>query len=78
MELPFPRDSRLCTRFATHIVFQRPPTSSISVSVHPFKKGVCDTAKLDQSFKRDKLEKLDGPTFLAILDEVGCYRPWYE
>ena len=75
MELPFPRDSTMCTRFATNIVFQRSPTSSISVSIDPSDEGVVDTEKPNNFFKRDKLEKLDEQTFLAIMDEVGCYCP---
>ncbi|PMD50435.1 uncharacterized protein K444DRAFT_491672, partial [Hyaloscypha bicolor E] len=34
-ELPFPRDSGLCTRFATQIIFRRASTSSVKVSIIP-------------------------------------------
>jgi ABC-type cobalamin/Fe3+-siderophores transport system ATPase subunit len=33
--LPFPRDSSLCTRFATQIMSRRAKTTSISVSIIP-------------------------------------------
>jgi hypothetical protein len=33
--LPFPRDSGLCTRFATQITFRRDAVESISVSITP-------------------------------------------
>lgn len=35
MELPLPRDSGLCTRFATNITFRRSPQTSIAVSIIP-------------------------------------------
>ncbi|KFY81623.1 hypothetical protein V500_11238 [Pseudogymnoascus sp. VKM F-4518 (FW-2643)] len=35
MELPLPRDSGLCTRFATNITFRRSPQRSIAVSIIP-------------------------------------------
>src|SRR5436190_2188433 len=34
-ELPFPRDSGLCTRFATQITFRRTQTANMSVSIIP-------------------------------------------
>ncbi|KAL9629646.1 MAG: hypothetical protein Q9164_006787 [Protoblastenia rupestris] len=34
-ELPFPRDSTLCTRFATQIVFRRAEQESVTVSIIP-------------------------------------------
>lgn len=37
-ELPFPRDSTLCTRFPTHIVFRRDPTPRFLASIHPYGK----------------------------------------
>lgn len=33
--LPYPRDSGLCTRFATQITFRRTPTTKIAVSAIP-------------------------------------------
>lgn len=35
--LPFPRDSGLCTRFATQITFRRAAVESITVSIIPAK-----------------------------------------
>lgn len=68
-EFPFARDDGLCTRFATNIVFKRSPETSISVSIVPENKNIFNAAKLN-SFRRDKIEKLDELTFLDILDEV--------
>lgn len=36
-ELPFPRDSGLCTRFATQITFRRSQSVSTTVSIIPHK-----------------------------------------
>ena len=64
MEFPFPRDSGLCTRFATNIVFQRSLETRISVPIVPGNKNIFNAAKLN-SFKRDKIENLTGRHFLT-------------
>ncbi|KAG9234025.1 dynamin GTPase [Amylocarpus encephaloides] len=68
--LPFPRDSGLCTRFATQIIFRRDDTSSIKVSIIPGPdRSLKETNKLGGYTK-------GGPTastrngFLEILQEV--------
>ncbi len=68
--LPFPRDSTLCTRFATQIVFRRAEVESISVSIIP--ASSCDPAKASKlkSFKEDIIEGLSANEFARILSKV--------
>ena len=40
--LPFPRDSGLCTRFATHITFRRSREAKITISIIPNKSSSQD------------------------------------
>ncbi|KAI9700516.1 MAG: hypothetical protein M1820_006815 [Bogoriella megaspora] len=69
-ELPFPRDSGLCTRFATQIIFRRALNESISVSVIP--AGDSEPTHKDQaSAWRPKVTKLDAQAFAKIMGEVA-------
>lgn len=70
MELPLPRDSGLCTRFATNITFRRDPKTSIAVSIIPAPGSSTERAEKLRAFKKDGLTSLDGKTFLSILKEV--------
>lgn len=70
MELPLPRDSGLCTRFATNITFRRGPKTSIAVSIIPAPGTQPERAEKLRAFKKDGLTSLDGKTFLSILTEV--------
>ena len=68
--IPFPRDSTLCTRFATQIVFSRAETESICVSIIP--SASCDPSVAEdlKSFKVDGLTKLSSEDFVQILAQV--------
>ncbi len=70
MEIPLPRSSGLCTRFATMITFRRHPKINVDISIIPGDQ--CDPArsKVLKSFKRDGLSSLDRQTFLSILEDV--------
>lgn len=73
MEFPLPRDSGLCTRFATNITFHRSPTTTVSIALTP---GLtCPPLRADalRRYKKD-LPSLDDKTFLAVLEEVGKIR----
>lgn len=72
--LPFPRDSGLCTRFATHIKFRRTATTEVSVSVLPTANANPDHAKKLNEYQRN-LKSLDQSTFAIILAEVSFLRP---
>ncbi|KAL5348083.1 hypothetical protein ACLOAV_006563 [Pseudogymnoascus australis] len=70
MELPLPRDSGLCTRFATNITFRRSPQTSIAVSIIPGPTRSPEKAEELKAFKKTGLTTLDGQTFLSILKDV--------
>ncbi len=69
-DLPFPRDSGLCTRFATHITFRRSATTEVSVSILPAANAQHDHAEKLKGYHA-VFETLDQPTFGKILREVG-------
>lgn len=71
MELPLPRDSGLCTRFATNITFRRSPQTSIAVSIIPGPTRTPEKAEELKAFKKTGLTTLDGETFLSILKDVS-------
>ncbi|WEW61266.1 hypothetical protein PRK78_006756 [Emydomyces testavorans] len=68
-KLPFPRDSGLCTRFATQIIFRRAIVKSIKVSILP---GPNSSPEHAESVKRWHIavEKLDASSFTKILSEA--------
>ncbi|GME37743.1 Dynamin GTPAse [Neofusicoccum parvum] len=68
--LPFPRDSGLCTRFATQITFRRAPTTSINVSIIPGKDSKQEHIDKARAWKKSDLEELDQASFAAIMKEV--------
>ncbi|KAH6680938.1 P-loop containing nucleoside triphosphate hydrolase protein [Halenospora varia] len=69
-ELPFPRDSGLCTRFATQIIFRRDSTSSIKVSIIPGPdQSLQETDRL-RGYVKDGLTALTSNEFLDILYKV--------
>ena len=72
--LPFPRDSALCTRFATHIAFRRTAHTEVSVSILPTANAHPDHAEKLKKYQK-VLEDLDQPMFAEILQEVSLLRP---
>ena len=68
--LPFPRDSGLCTRFATQITFSRKPVDKITVSIIPAENAATDHAERLRNWKRTDLQILSRDTFGRILSEV--------
>ena len=69
-KLPFPRESELCTRFATQIVFRRDPVQSISVSIIPHNDATDEHAAKVRAWAKPDLREMDGSTFAAIMKEV--------
>jgi hypothetical protein len=69
--LPFPRDSGLCTRFPTQIVFKRSKVSTIEVSIMTV-HGL-DGSKVDAiaRFGKQALNSLDEDTFSRVLGQVS-------
>lgn len=70
-ELPFPRDSGLCTRFATQITFRRAVRANIAVSIIPSSSSSQERRERLAAFKKDGLTSLEGNSFLQILKEVS-------
>ena len=68
--LPFPRDSGLCTRFATQITFRRTEQTSISVSIIPAGNASPEHVTTLQGWAKTDLEKLDAKSFAQIMTEV--------
>jgi hypothetical protein len=74
MKLPFPRDSGLCTRFATQIIFRRSSKQNILVSIIPDANATPEHAEKVRAWSTTDLKTLDASSFARIMDEV---RPMY-
>ena len=68
--LPFPRDSGLCTRFATQITFRRTEVPSISVSIIPASGADEEHKETVKKWGRADLKELDTASFAEIMAEV--------
>jgi len=71
-DLPFPRDSGLCTRFATQITFRRAAVESVTVSIIPSKDASTEHAEKTQRWVKADLQSLDAKSFADIMVEVCC------
>lgn len=69
--LPFPRDSGLCTRFATQITFRRAREQSVAVSLIPSSDAGADHAEKLRAWKKDNLKSLGGSKFSETLTEAS-------
>lgn len=68
--LPFPRESGLCTRFATQIIFRRSQETHVSVSVIPA-ENASEEHKTDcRSWTTDDFQSLDADSFAVIMKQV--------
>ena len=72
--LPFPRDSGLCTRFATHITFRRSSTNKVTVSIFPAKDASAEHIEKTKAWVRSDLQELDIISFGEIMKEVPSYK----
>ncbi|KAI4264902.1 MAG: hypothetical protein L6R42_000016 [Xanthoria sp. 1 TBL-2021] len=68
--LPFPRDSTLCTRFATQITFRRAPNADISVSIIPSKDASKEDSARMRAWNKNGMTSLDRTKFSGILEEL--------
>ena len=68
--LPFPRDSGLCTRFATQITFRRAAIKSISVSIIPGPGSSEEHQEEVRSWSKTDLKELAPRKFADIMKEV--------
>jgi hypothetical protein len=72
---PLPRDSGLCTRFATQIVFRRAKTEGVEVSIIPDKDAGTEHVERVKSWGRKVKEELDSEAFVKIMKEVSYATP---
>jgi hypothetical protein len=68
--LPFPRDSGLCTRFATQITFRRSSEESIVASIIPAKSSSQERQESLRAWNTSPMQSLDADSFRNIMDEV--------
>lgn len=68
--LPFPRDSGLCTRFATQITFRRSTEAYITISIIPAKNSSSQDRERLQGWTKSGLKSLDTASFADIMAEV--------
>ena len=70
IRMPLPRDSGLCTRFATQIIFKRSSTEIISISIISSIDATEEHKSQLQAWSKRDLHALDSPTFVSIMQEV--------
>ena len=69
-KLPFPRESGLCTRFATQITFRRFQETHITVSVIPAQDASEEHKAAARAWNINDLRSLDANAFADIMIEV--------
>lgn len=69
IKMPLPRDSGLCTRFATQIVFRRFRVRSVIASIIPDTNSSSDRIDKLKAWKKE-LKSLNSQEFVGILSEV--------
>ncbi|KAI0198155.1 dynamin GTPase [Astrocystis sublimbata] len=69
-DLPFPRDSGLCTRFATQIIFRRASAESIVAFIIPSKDASTEHQDHMKEW-RQELDVLTSTSFAGIMSEVA-------
>ena len=68
--LPFPRDSTLCTRFATQIIFRRSDQTSVAVSILPKDASDEERSRRLRGWQKNNLGALTAESFASIINEV--------
>lgn len=74
-DLPFPRDSGLCTRFATQITFRRSPETQVAVSIIPAKNSTKAHKERVQGWTQSGFQTLDATSFANIMIEASYALP---
>lgn len=67
---PLPRDSGLCTRFATQIIFKRSTTESLSVSIILSHDATEEHQARLSTWSNRELQSLNSSAFASIMAEV--------
>jgi hypothetical protein len=68
--LPFPRDSGLCTRFATKITFRRSTEANIVASIIPAKSSTQERQQRLRAWSTSPMQSLDADSFRNIMEQV--------
>jgi hypothetical protein len=68
---PLPRDSGLCTRFATQIIFKRAAVESISVSIMPAPDAGLENKLRLTTWSNRTLSSLNSDEFISIMAEAS-------
>ncbi|KAK7177566.1 interferon-induced GTP-binding protein Mx1 [Paraphaeosphaeria sporulosa] len=68
--LPFPRDSGLCTRFATQITFRRSSETNIVASIIPAKGSPQERQERLRAWSTSSMQSLDVDSFRDIMEQV--------
>ena len=72
-DLPFPRDSGLCTRFPTQIVFKRSKVAVIEVSIMASHGQAKSTVDAIAKFGKKEILSLNEQSFLELLISVRIF-----
>lgn len=68
--LPFPRESGLCTRFATQIIFRRSQETHVSVSVILAEKATEEHKAACRAWTTNDFQSLDAESLASIMKQV--------
>ena len=66
------RDSGLCTRFATQIIFRRSVEEHISISIIADGNATAEHRNRVEAWGKSDIQSLDPDAFMAIMREVRC------
>ena len=72
IRMALPRDSGLCTRFATQIIFRRSVEERVSVSIIADRNATAEHRIRVEAWGRSDINSLDPDTFVDIMREVCC------
>ena len=70
--LPFPRNTGLCTRFPTCILFRRAPETSISIDILPSSDNEPQQIAKLKEWKPPSMTSLDTRSFAGLMAEVSA------
>ena len=72
IRMALPRDSGLCTRFATQIIFRRSDEERISISIIASSNATAEHRSRVEAWSRSDINSLDPETFADVMREVCC------
>ena len=69
--LPFPRDSGLCTKFATQITFRRAASHAVKISILPDPNSSEEHKERMKKWNKSDIKQLNAPAFATIMSDVS-------